>query len=126
MEYAELQMNHKGEKGITKLLQENLTRAYVTGYMYGKTWISPEEMTQVNLHLGEIVAKKVRQGFKGSKSRGIAFADVLAHISVIGTVDGSVAEKDDEQGVVVVEVAGVNSWGTHVTGRVTVALPAGG
>ena len=39
---------------------------------------------------------------------------------------GSVAEKDDEQGVVVVEVAGVNSWGTHVTGRVTVALPAGG
>ena len=92
VEYAELQM--KGEKGVAKLLQENLTRAYITGYMYGKGWISPEELTQANLHLGEIVAKKVRHGFKGAKSRGIAFADVLAHISVIGTVDGSVTEKE--------------------------------
>jgi acyl dehydratase len=41
-------------------------------------------------------------------------------------VSGRIAEKDDEQGVVVVEVAGRNSWGTHVTGRVTVALPDGG
>ena len=94
VEYAELQMNHQSEKWVTRLLQENLTRAYITGYMYGKGWISPEEMTQVNLHLGEIVAKKVRHGFKGAKSRGIAFADVLAHISVIGTVAGSVAEKE--------------------------------
>ena len=39
---------------------------------------------------------------------------------------GSVAEKHDEHGVVVVELTGRNSWGTHVTGRVTVALPAGG
>ena len=94
VEYAELQINRKGEKGITKLLQENLTRSYITGYMYGKGWISPEEMTQANLHLGEIVAKKVRHGFKGAKSKGIAFADALAHISVIGTVDGSVTDKE--------------------------------
>lgn len=92
VEYAELQM--KGEKGIAKLLQENLTRAYITGYMYGKGWISPEELTQANLHLGEVVARRVRSGFKGAKSKGIAFADVLAHIAVIGTVDGSVTEKE--------------------------------
>jgi acyl dehydratase len=41
-------------------------------------------------------------------------------------VTGKVAEKDDAQGVVVVEVAGKNSWGTHVSGRVTVGLPSGG
>jgi acyl dehydratase len=38
---------------------------------------------------------------------------------------GTVAEKDDDGGVVVVEVSGKNSWGAHVTGKVTVALPAG-
>ena len=94
VEYAELQMNRNGEKGITKLLEENLPRAYVTGYMYARGWISPEELTQSNLHLGEVVAKKVRGGFKGAKSKGIAFADVLAHVSVMGTVDGSVTKKD--------------------------------
>ena len=38
---------------------------------------------------------------------------------------GSVAEKDDGAGVVVLDVAGKNSWGAHVTGKVTVALPLG-
>jgi acyl dehydratase len=38
---------------------------------------------------------------------------------------GTVAEKIDAEGVVVLEVAGKNSWGAHVTGKVTVALPAG-
>jgi acyl dehydratase len=38
---------------------------------------------------------------------------------------GTVAEKDDDGGVVVVEVSGKNSWGAHVTGKVTVALPVG-
>ena len=38
---------------------------------------------------------------------------------------GSVAEKDDDEGVVVVEITGRNSWGAHVTGKVTVALAAG-
>lgn len=38
---------------------------------------------------------------------------------------GSVAEKNESEGVVVVEVAGKNSWGAHVTGTVTVGLPAG-
>lgn len=94
VEYAELQMNRNGKKGITKLLEENLPRAYVTGYMYARGWISPEELTQANLHLGEVVARKVRGGFKGAKSKGLAFADVLAHISVMGTVDGSVVKKD--------------------------------
>jgi len=37
---------------------------------------------------------------------------------------GSVAEKQAD-GVVVVDVAGKNSWGAHVTGQVTVALPGG-
>jgi acyl dehydratase len=38
---------------------------------------------------------------------------------------GSVTEKDDGAGVVVLDVAGKNSWGAHVTGKVTVALPLG-
>jgi len=38
---------------------------------------------------------------------------------------GTVAQKDEGEGVVVVEVTGKNSWGAHVTGKVTVGLPAG-
>ena len=36
---------------------------------------------------------------------------------------GSVKSKDAEQGEVVVEVAGKNGWGNHVTGTIRVALP---
>jgi hypothetical protein len=97
IEYAELQLSQKGEKGITELLREHIAKAYVTGYMYGRGWISPEEMTQANLYLGDVAAEKVRRGFKGAKSRGIAFADVLAHIAVLGTVDGSVSEEKGEK-----------------------------
>ena len=89
IEYSELQLNRKGEKGITEVIRENITKAYITGYMYGRGWISPEELTQATLHLGDMVAGKVRHGFRGAKSKSIAFADVLAHIAVIGTVDGS-------------------------------------
>ena len=38
---------------------------------------------------------------------------------------GTVSEKNDAEGVVVVDVTGKNAWGAHVTGKVTVALPAG-
>jgi len=38
-------------------------------------------------------------------------------------LSGTVRAKDEEQGVVEVQVAGTNSWGDHVTGTVTVALP---
>jgi hypothetical protein len=37
---------------------------------------------------------------------------------------GKVVEKGDD-GTIVVEVVGKNSWGNHVEGKVTVALPAG-
>ncbi len=40
-------------------------------------------------------------------------------------VNGSVAEKDESQGTVLVNVTGTNSWGDHVTGSVTIALPKG-
>ena len=36
---------------------------------------------------------------------------------------GTVSQKDDATGVVVVDVAGTNGWGDHVTGSVQVALP---
>ncbi len=92
IEYSELQLNRKGEKGVTDIIRENITKAYITGYMYGRRWISPEELTQATLHLGDLVAAKVRHSFKGAKSKSIAFADVLAHIAVIGSVAGSVSE----------------------------------
>lgn len=38
---------------------------------------------------------------------------------------GSVKSKDDAAGELVVEVAGKNSWGNHVTGTVRLALPKG-
>ena len=37
--------------------------------------------------------------------------------------NGSIAEKDDAAGTVVVQLAGKNAWGNHVEGSVTVALP---
>ena len=36
---------------------------------------------------------------------------------------GSVKSKDADKGEVVVEIAGKNGWGNHVTGTVRVALP---
>lgn len=42
------------------------------------------------------------------------------------TLTGAVAEKNDDASAVTVEVTGKNAWGSHVTGTVTVALPAGG
>jgi len=39
---------------------------------------------------------------------------------------GSVKSKDDAAGEVVVEVAGKNGWGNHVTGTVRLALPRSG
>lgn len=38
---------------------------------------------------------------------------------------GTVKGKDDDEGVVEVDIAGSNSWGDHVTGTVRVALPKG-
>ena len=38
---------------------------------------------------------------------------------------GSVKSKDDAAGEVVVEIAGKNGWGNHVTGTVRLALPKG-
>ena len=38
---------------------------------------------------------------------------------------GTVKAKNEDHGVVEIEVAGRNSWGDHVTGTVKVALPAG-
>ncbi|MCP4036986.1 MAG: acyl dehydratase [bacterium] len=36
---------------------------------------------------------------------------------------GSIKERDDTEKTVVVELAGKNAWGNHVTGTITVALP---
>ncbi|MFQ5418427.1 MAG: MaoC/PaaZ C-terminal domain-containing protein [Myxococcota bacterium] len=41
------------------------------------------------------------------------------------TLSGEVTGRDDDAGTVVVSIAGRNAWGNHVTGSVTVALPAG-
>ena len=41
------------------------------------------------------------------------------------TFSGTVASKDDESGVLAIEVAGKNAWGNHVTGTVRVTLPRG-
>jgi len=95
IEYVELQTNPRGEKYIAEVVRENITKAYVTGYMYGRGWITPEELTNATLYLGEVVAEKVRHGIKDAKSKGIAFADVLAHIAVIGNVDTGITERED-------------------------------
>jgi len=38
-------------------------------------------------------------------------------------LSGKVVSKDDAKSAVLVEVAGANAWGDHVTGTVTVILP---
>jgi acyl dehydratase len=40
-------------------------------------------------------------------------------------LSGTVTAKNEDDGTVEVEIAGVNSWGNHVTGTVTLALPRG-
>jgi len=65
--------------------------------MYGRGWISPEELTSATLHLGDVLAGKVRRGLKGARSKGIAFADVLAHIATSGTVDGCSTEEEKSE-----------------------------
>lgn len=94
IEYVEFQTSHRNTKYTAALLQENIAKVYVTGFMYGKGWISPEELTSATLHLGDVLASKVRHGLKGARSKGIAFADVLAHIAASGTVDGCSAEEE--------------------------------
>ncbi len=39
------------------------------------------------------------------------------------TMTGKVLERSDDDQTVVVELAGKNTWGNHVTGTITVALP---
>jgi len=39
------------------------------------------------------------------------------------TMTGAVKERDDAEQTVVIELAGKNTWGNHVTGTITVALP---
>ncbi len=41
------------------------------------------------------------------------------------TLTGSVSEKDEDAGAVMVEVTGKNAWGNHVTGSVKVVLGTG-
>ena len=94
IEYVEFQTHHRGTKYTTALLQENIAKVYVTGFMYGRGWISPEELTNATLHLGDVLASKVRHGLKRARSKGIAFADVLAHIATSGTVDGCSTEEE--------------------------------
>jgi len=38
-------------------------------------------------------------------------------------LSGSVLERNDDDQTVVVELAGKNTWGNHVTGTITLALP---
>ena len=41
------------------------------------------------------------------------------------TMSGSIAEKNEADGVVAIDIAGKNAWGNHVTGTVRIALPRG-
>jgi len=94
VEYVEFQTHPRGSKYTAVLLRENIAKSYVTGFMYGKGWISPEALTNATLHLGNVMAEKLRQGLKEGRSKGIAFADVLAHMASSGTVDGYSTEED--------------------------------
>jgi len=98
IEYVEFKTHPRGPDYTMDLLKENVAKAYVTGFMYGKGWITPEELTNATLHLGEVIAGRIRHGMKGARSRGIAFADVLAHIASSGTVDSYTAASGEQSG----------------------------
>ncbi|MFO8143936.1 MAG: hypothetical protein R6T78_04610 [Dehalococcoidales bacterium] len=96
IEYVEFQTHPRGSDYTMELLKENVAKVYVTGFMYGKGWISPEELTNATLHLGEVIAGRIKRGMKCARSRGIAFADVLAHIASSGTVDSYNTETGEQ------------------------------
>ncbi|MFC1914788.1 hypothetical protein ACFLWK_00835 [Chloroflexota bacterium] len=65
-------------------LRNSIQLAYITGYMMGKGWISKEQMANLNLYLGDEMARNLRLVFKGVKSRGIAFASSFTAVATKG------------------------------------------
>jgi hypothetical protein len=79
------------QRAISQILPRSIYFSFLAGYMVGKGWISVEQLSDVNLRLGDDLAAEVRKVVKNSKSRGIAFASAFANISAqthIAVIEG--------------------------------------
>ncbi len=83
-ELSELTLEKVGRATLEQV-GGNVKRAYLVGYMAGKGWTSMEEMTEVNLLLGDELAALIRSTLKGAKSRGAGFASAFVCIAAEGT-----------------------------------------
>lgn len=83
-EFIEMQLE-KVMQATSEQFIKGVKTAYLVGYMAGKGWISMEEMTDVNLWLGDELTAHIRSILKGAKSRGTAFASAFASVAAEGT-----------------------------------------
>ena len=71
-------------KEVNEYVGENVQTAYFSGYYFAKGYLTFEQMTELNLKLGDSTANSVRTHCKGAKSRGMAFSSAFAAIVVMG------------------------------------------
>ncbi len=83
-EFIETQLE-KTAHAIRERVIKGIKTAYIVGYMIGKGWVSPEEAAGWNLWLGDLIVGNIRSTFKGTESRGTAFASAFASVGTKGT-----------------------------------------
>lgn len=71
-------------QGCGQLIIKGIHTAFLSGYMMGKGWISKEQVSALNLQVGDKLATEIRQNLKKSKSRGLAFSSAFACVAVEG------------------------------------------
>jgi hypothetical protein len=84
---TELESSLKGRGEIAGLFRKSITKAYVIGYMQARGWVSSLEQMSIDMHLGDQLAVALKDGIRGMKLSGMAFAASFAHVSLIGTMD---------------------------------------
>ena len=82
-EFSEVQLKEIVQDASQRIYQA-LQIALLAGYMTGKGWISMEQLSDVNLHLGDNLAVDIRHILKKAKSRGVAFASAFASVAAEG------------------------------------------
>lgn len=84
VEYQELITHMEEVKEIKKLLHTTIIKAYITGYMHGKGWITSKELNNVNLHLGETLAGVISNNIEEAQFKRISFTASFAEVSAMG------------------------------------------
>jgi len=84
-EHQQLIANADEANEIEELLHTTIIKAYITGYMHGRGWITPEELNNTGLHLSEIIAGAISNSIEEAQSKRMSFNASFAEISIIGS-----------------------------------------